>query len=572
MTELSVSEQLARIVASPLFERADRLKQFLSFIVGEAVGGRAGALKEYTVATRVFGKETAFDPRTDPIVRVQARRLRAKLQRYYATEGASDPIVIELPRGGYAPVIRPSTSPTSTHRAVQSTLLTRNTVTLQNFADLSTDGTLATVSAGLREEIIHRLSDLKSLRLRASSSSAARENGDDGAPALLIGGSVRSAGSRLRVHVHLTDGATSTYVWSDAIDGSIADPIALQERVAAAVRAQFAGDLRERSRPVANLAAERFYRQGRYHLDQRTEDGITRAVTLFERAIGEDAKYALAHAGLADACGLLAHYGVSGPADTWPRTASAAATAVMLDDLSAEAHTSLAHVKATQDWEWLAAEDGFRRAMELDPRYTTAHHWYAASCLVPLGRLGEARDEMIIAQSLDPVSSIIARDVAMIHYYRRDYDAALEQCDHTIELNPHFAPAYWSLGIIQEQLGDLDESAAALKRAVLLSPRTPRLIGALGRALALAGREDEAIGARATLEQQAADRYVSPLDFAWIELGLGNVDAALQWLTRAFDERAFDLIATHVDPRFDGIRAHQQFAALTVRLGLRAST
>src|SRR5678815_2113700 len=105
-TDLPVAEQLARIVASPMFERADRLKQFLAFIVGEGVAGRAGALKEYTVATRVFGKETAFDPRTDPIVRVQARRLRAKLQRYYETEGAADPVVIELPRGGYAPVIR----------------------------------------------------------------------------------------------------------------------------------------------------------------------------------------------------------------------------------------------------------------------------------------------------------------------------------------------------------------------------------------------------------------------------------------------------------------------------------
>jgi serine/threonine-protein kinase len=176
---------------------------------------------------------------------------------------------------------------------------------------------------------------------------------------------------------------------------------------------------------------------------------------------------------------------------------------------------------------------------------------------------------MVIAQSLDPVSSIIARDLAMIHYYRRDYDAALEQCDHTIELNPHFAPAYWSLGIIQEQLGDLDESAAAFQRAVLLSPRTPRLIGALGRALALAGREDEALVARAALEERAADRYVSPLDFAWIELGLRNVESALQWLARAFDERAFDLIAAHVDPRFDGIRAEERFAALTVRLGLR---
>ncbi|MES2176939.1 MAG: tetratricopeptide repeat protein [Gemmatimonadota bacterium] len=572
-SEAAVAEQLSRIIASPMFERADRLKRFLEFIVGEAVAGRAGALKEYTVATRVFGKETAFDPRTDPIVRVQARRLRAKLQRYYATEGAADPLVIDLPRGGYGPVIRPSTAPSSTHRAVRASLLGRNTITVQHFADLSSDRSLSAITAGLREEIIHRLSDLTTLRISAVPTGADDFNDHEHA-ALLIGGSVRCGADRLRVHVHLIDGATNTYLWTDAIDGPVTDPIAIQERAAVAVRAQLDGKARGagsvHARPAANLAAQNFYRQGRYHLDQRTEEGLTRAVTFFERAIGEDAQYAQAHAGLADAFGLLAHYGALGPADAWPSAASAAETAVMLDDLSAEAHTSLAHVRATQDWDWHAAEEGFRRAIERDPQYTTAHHWYATSCLVPLGRLDEAREEMIVAQSLDPVSSIVARDLAMIHYYRRDYDAALEQCDHTIELNPHFAPAYWSLGIVQEQLGDPDESAAAFQRAVLLSPRTPRLIGSLGRALALAGREEEAIAERTALEQRAADRYVSPLEFGWIELGLGNVDVAFRWLTEAFDERAFDLIAAHVDPRFDVIRNDERFVALASRLGLGA--
>jgi serine/threonine-protein kinase len=564
-TDLPIAEQLARILASPVFKRADRLRQFLEFIVGESLAGRASALKEYTVATKVFGKEIAFDARTDPIVRVQARRLRAKLQRYYASEGASDPVVIDLPRGGYAPVMRATTGSASAQRAVRTKLLSGNTITVQAFTDLSMDHTLGPVAAGLRDEIIHGLSDVATLRVNAAAPDAAQAPGD--VAALVIGGSVRNGNGRLRVHVHVIDGASSTYLWSDAIDGSTADPIALQERAAAAVRAQLGGE-RARSRPVANLAAQSFYRQGRYHLDQRTEDGLTRAVTYFDRAISEDAQYAQAHAGLADAFGLLAHYGVLGPADAWPRTAAAAQMAVSLDDQSAEAHTSLAHVRATQDWNWSAAEQGFRRALELDPRYTTAHHWYAAACLVPLRRLDEAREEMIIAQSLDPVSSIIARDLAMVHYYRRDFEAALDQCDHTIELNPHFAPAYWSLGIVQEQLGDLDESAAAFQRAVLLSPRTPRLIGALGRALALAGRTDEAVDARSALQQRAADRYVSPLDFAWIELGLGDVDAALGCLERAFDERAFDLINAHADPRFDVVRSDHRFVALAARLGL----
>ena len=126
-----------------------------------------------------------------------------------------------------------------------------------------------------------------------------------------------------------------------------------------------------------NLAAHNLYLQGRYHLNQRTEEGLRKAVDFFEKALVEDAQFALAHSGLADAYGLLAHYGVLAPAEVWTKAASTAATAVMLDGNSAEAHTSLAHVKATQDWDWHGAEREFQRAITLDPRYATAHHWYA---------------------------------------------------------------------------------------------------------------------------------------------------------------------------------------------------
>ena len=179
-----------------------------------------------------------------------------------------------------------------------------------------------------------------------------------------------------------------------------------------------------------------------------------------------------------------------GPSDVWTKAASSAATAVMLDNDSGEAHTSLAHVKSTQDWDWSGAEREFRRAISLNPRNATAHHWYATSCLAPLGRLDEALDEMLLAQSIDPVSAIVARDVASMHFYRRDFQTALERCDHTIELNPHFGAAYWTLGLIQEQLKDFDESEAAFQRAVHLSPSMPRVHGALGRTYALSGRRN----------------------------------------------------------------------------------
>src|SRR5205814_302169 len=196
-------------------------------------------------------------------------------------------------------------------------------------------------------------------------------------------------------------------------DADLAEDFIAQERVAEAIVSRLQADVmddgkarRGLDRPAENLAAKNLYLQGRYHLNQRSEDGLRKSVDFFERALAEDPDYALAHSGLADSYGLLGHYGVLGPAEVWTKAASRGAAAVMLDDLSAEAHTSLAHVKATQDWDWAGAEREYQRAISLNPGYPTAHHWYAVSCLAPLGRLDEALNEMLIAQSLDPVSSI----------------------------------------------------------------------------------------------------------------------------------------------------------------------
>src|ERR1051326_2191641 len=338
--------------------------------------------------------------------------------------------------------------------------------------------------------------------------------------------------------------------------------------VAEQLKAELAGTHTKGTRRPGNLAAYNLYVQGRYHLNQRTEEGLRKAVEFFEKAIVEDAQYAPAYSGLADAYGLLGHYGVLTPAEVWTKAASNAAWAVLQDENSAEAHTSLAHVKSTQDWDWAAAQQGFQRAIALDPRYPTAHHWYAVSCLAPLGKLDEARDEMMLAQALDPISSIIARDLARIHYYRLDFEAALDQCDHAIELNPHFSPAYWILGLVQEQRGDLDESVAAFQRAIQLSPLSPIMQAALGRTLALSGKQNEAQRILDELHQLAEKRYVSPLQLASLHFTLGQLDKGFEWLTKAFQDRCFELISIRIDPRFKSLKGDPRFHALYSQLGL----
>src|SRR4029453_13324841 len=541
----------------------------------------------------VFGKEPSFDPRTDPIVRVQARRLRAKLVRYYQEEGTSDEVILDLPKGGYAPVFKRRETSAAAKRSIASALVSRNTVSVLPFGNHGGGSALDSFCLGVREEIIHNLARFPNLRILALDDAVNRTDA-----AMIVGGSVRASGTRLRITAQLVDTASRCYLWSESIDADTTDLFDAQERVAHAIvrrlEPEFAeGPRPSGRRPTPNLAAHNLYLQGRYHLSQRSEEGLLKALEFFERALVEDAQYAPAHSGLADAYGLCNHYGVMGPSEVWTKAASSAATAVMLDDESGEAHTSLAHVKSTQDWDWLGSEREFRRAISLNPRNATAHHWYAASCLAPMGRLDEALDEMLVAQSLDPVSAIVARDgaagpfsrgrfhtslgpvsaivardVAAVHFYRRDFQTALERCDHTIELNPHFGAAYWMLGLVQEQLKDFDESEAAFQRAVHLSPNMPRVHGALGRTFALSGRKKQALEVLGKLDAFAKQRYVSPMEFAWIYFALEQTDQGFRWLTKASEDRAFELIHLKADARFDPLRDDRRFVAVMKKLGL----
>jgi len=575
-----VRQQLDRILNSATFRDAGRLKRFIDFIVLEALGGHTDQLKEYAVGVEVFDKKSSFDPRTDPIVRVQARRLRVMLERYYRDEGHRDEIVIDLPKGGYAPVFAPRESVAPAAKgAVTVTLMQRNTVAVTAFADYSPGTDLDYFCKGLRQEVIGSLSKLRDIRLLAWVPSSATEQARAGGSiaATMVSGSVRKSGNELRVDVQLIDGATGCYLWSETIDGDLQDTFPLQKEVAYTVVKKFQAELfsaehaRGWMRPSENLAARNLYLQGRYHLNQRTEEELRKAADFFERALREDPQYALAHSGLADAYGLLGHYGVLAPADVWTKAASSAATAVILDDNSVEAHTSLAHVKSTQDWDWGAAQRQFEQAFRLDFSYATAHHWYAMSCLVPLGRLDEALNEMVIAQSLDPVSAIIARDVAVVHCYRCEYEAALEQCDHTIELNPHFSPAFWTLGLIQEQRRDYEEAGAAFLRAIHLSPDSPRMRAALGHLSALSGKKSRTLEVLQELKELAARRYVSPFEFASLHFALGETDTGFEWLTKAVQDRCFELLAINVHPRFDRLRKDNRFSSIVKQMRLLPS-
>lgn len=570
VADLAVAAQLARVLASKTFQPVDRLKRFARFVVEESLAGRAADLKEYVIGVQVFSRPESFDPRTDPIVRVQARRLRARLDRYYRDEGHADDVVVELPKGGYAPIFRTRESVSAPRATLGEALAERHTITVRLFADCSPAATLAPLCRSLADELVHQIVTRTRRRVIAGSAGVAGDTVRD--EGLVFDGNVQLAQGTLRATTQLLDAASRQVLWSNVDEAPADTPLALLAAVSTSVLTKLAEDA---SAPPAlaagaaesdNLTARNLYLQGRYHLNQRTEDSLLKAAEFFERAIAEDTQYALAYSGLADAHGLLAHYGVLGPADVWAKAAASAASAVTLDPRSAEAHVSLAHVHATQDWDWAAAEREYQHALRLNPRSPAAHHWYAMSCLVPMGRLEAAVEHVRLAQKLDPVSSIISRDDAVLHLYRRDLDGALDRCDHTIELNPHFAPAYLTLGLVQELRHDLDEAAAAIRRAADLAPKSPRMKAALARVYALAARTADARATLADLSTLSTTRYVSPFDVATVHLALGEIDEGLRWLARAADDRCFELLSLAVDPRFDALRRMPGFAVATAKV------
>jgi TolB-like protein/tetratricopeptide (TPR) repeat protein len=572
-TDELVRRQLNRILTSRSFRQVDRLQRFLAFIVEETLSGRGDVLKEYPIGVDVFAKSSSFDPRMDPIVRVQARRLRIRLASYYKDEGQGDDLMIELPKGGYIPIFR-KLETAAPKRPAGAVLVSRNTVMVLPFEDDSPAGDQAYFCKGLRHQIVYSLSKEDSILLVSRDSEVESLHGATPGAALVVSGSVRKCRDVLRITMHVTDAVRGCFLWSESIDRNPGDVFSVQEEVAQMVQHTVCSEMLDGPdrkpfrRHTENLAAHNMYLQGRYHLDQRTEQGLRKAMDFFGRAITEDPQLAPAFAGLADAHNLLAHYGVLAPADVWTKAASNAAQAVILDDDSAEAHTSLAHVKATQDWDWAAAEREFLRAISLNPRYPTAHHWYAVSCLAPLGRLELAMEEMLMAQALDPVSSIIGRDIAIIHYYQRNFDLALEQCDHAIEQNPHFSAGYWTLGLVQEQRADYEEAIAAFQRAIELSPPSPRILGALGRIYARSGRKPEAMGILGELDALAKRRYISPFELALIYFALDRKEEAFERLAKAYQDRCFELITIKVDPRFDSVRTDPRFTSLFRQLGL----
>jgi TolB-like protein/Flp pilus assembly protein TadD len=572
----AVRTALDKVLRSTVLVHAGRLSRFLTFVVDQTLKGQGDQLKEYLIGLEVFDKDASFDPRLDPIVRVEAGRLRAKLTKYYEAEGWNDSISIEFARGSYSPTFRRAESRAPLVRPPEA-----KTIAVLPFADQSPKQDQEYFCDGMSIELINALTKLEGLRVAAWSTTRqlrrqdydVREIGRRLKVGAALEGSVRKQGEHLRITAQLVDTASGSYLWSETYDRSLQDVFAIQEEISRAIVTSLKVHLVEGGhrelvkRPTENSTAYKLYLKGRYCWNQRSQQGLWDGLKNFERALEIDPGYALAHAGVADSYSLLGNYGVLPTHMVRSRAKEAAVKAVELDPTLAEAHTSLAHVAATYDWDWELAEREFELAMQLKEYYATVHHWHAVTCLMPLRRLDEALLEIGRAQELDPVSVSIARDIGVVLYCRREYDRAAAQALRTVELDPSFYEGYWILGLCSEQRMRLEEACAAFEKGAGLS-RSPRLIGALGHSYALMGKHEEALHVVQELAAMAQRRYVSPFDTALVYMGLGEKDRAFEWLDKALAERCYEMVWLKVDPRWDVLRADPRFASMLNAIGL----
>ena len=298
-------------------------------------------------------------------------------------------------------------------------------------------------------------------------------------------------------------------------------------------------------------------------LNWRTKDGYKKAIDCFEQAIEIDPTFALAHSGLADSYILFEFYGLTAPWEAIPKARAAAARAVELDNNLPEAHTSLAGVKLVYDRDPVGAEQEFKRAIALNPRYARAHDGYA-HCLLEMGQIEESRIECQLALELEPLDLEINQHLGWYYILARQYDHAIEQLQKTLTLGPDFYRARILLGIEYQQNGGFSEAIAVFLNAKLLE-KTPVVSGFLGYAFAMAGKKKEALETLAALLEESEDSYVPPYCIALIYTGLGRRDEAFEWLQKASVEHSHWRGWLSFTPELDSLRSDPRFTELLQR-------
>ena len=443
------------------------------------------------------------------------------------------------------------------------------------------------LSDGITESIINSLSHVPNLKVIARSS-VFRYKGREFDPQAvgrdlkvraIVTGRIIQIGDTVSVQTELVDVQNQTQLWGEKYRRKVSDVLDLPEdisrEISEGLKLELTGDTKKQiaKRYTGNPQAYELYWKGRYHWNQRKPEDINQAIKYFEEAIKLDPQYALAYTGLAD-CYVLGNVLQLPPKQAMPIATDAARRALAIDSQLAEAHTSLAKIKLSYEWDWSGAEAEFKQAIRLNPGYATAHQWYGVY-LSEVGRHDESIRERTTAQDLDPLSLSISTGLGRALFWARRYDEAIQHLQGSMLKDQNYADTYWSLGLAYEQKRMYSEAIASFQRAVELSKTAefsegkPEMLAVLGHAYALAGRKTEATAILDLLKTfTTLQRYVSPYAVALIYVALNEKDSAFQSLEQAYQERDENFIHLKVDPRLDAIRSDPRFQALLQRINL----
>jgi len=445
--------------------------------------------------------------------------------------------------------------------------------------NLSKDPSQEYFSDGMTEELIANLARLGGVRVisrtsvmgykgaRKAMPEIARELGVDA----LIEGSVMRSGDQVRITAQLIHGPTDRHLWAESYQRQLRDVLAMQTEVAGAIAKEIEAKLTPpgestlpKSRPVDPEAHE-LYLKGRFEQAKLSEASLHAAIEDFQKAIGRDPGFAPAYAGLADSYAFLRST-YAAPKDVMPQSVEAARKALELDENLAEAHVSMGLAKFFYEFDWAGAEKHLRRAIELNPNLAEAHDAYA-NFLAGMNRTGEAVAEIEKARRLDPLSLLVLADSAWVFYCAGRYDRVIEECGKAIALDPNFWVAHTFLGLGYEKTGRFAEAVEELQKARKLDDN-PTIYEMLGGVYAAWGKKDEAKRVVRELTERSTKRYVCPYEIATIHAGLGDRDAAFEWLAKAADARADCMPWVQPDPKIDILRSDPRYAALLDRIGL----
>jgi serine/threonine protein kinase/tetratricopeptide (TPR) repeat protein len=458
------------------------------------------------------------------------------------------------------------------------TLVKNKSVAVLPFKNLSDSKEDEYFSDGITDDIIAQLSKIADLKVISRTSvmqykgvsKNVREIGRELDIGTVLEGSVRRAGNQIRIVAQLIDASNEGHLWADTYDKEMTQIFAIQsdvaQRIAAALEARLS--LAEKGRiekkQTENTEAYQLYLKGRFYWNKRTVPDLQKSIEYFDQAIEKDQYYALAFSGLANSYVVLPAFGLSAR-EYYQKAQQAATKALEFDSTLAEVHTVLGNIKENQ-YDWTNAESEYKRAIELNPSYPTAHQWYSG-LLVTLGRFNDAITEAKRAAELDPLSLIINYNLCTTLLYMRQYEQAIDQCNKGIELDPNFPWSYYARGMVTEVQGKLDEAIKDYQKARLFSHNDPSTLGDIGRSCARVGRKEDALKTLRELREYYKQGYSVSLHIANVYYGLGDKERTFEWLGRSIQDEA-GLSVDSNNPLWDDIRSDPRFIALLKKIGL----